>query len=58
MHIPNWKIYKEIRDSLKLKKDRKFKPVVYMREGDNIAWDIELNKEQLEKAKKIVKKFK
>ena len=58
MHIPNWKIYKEIRDSLKLKKDRKFKPVVYMREGDNIAWDIELSKDQLEKAKKIVKKFK
>jgi len=58
MHIPNWEIYKKIRDTLKLKKDRKFKPVVYMREGDNIAWDIELNKEQLEKAKKIVKKFK
>ena len=58
MHIPNWEIYKKIRDTLKLKKDRKFKPVVYMREGDNIAWDIELSKDQLEKAKKIVKKFK
>jgi hypothetical protein len=43
---------------LKLKRDRKFKPAVYMREGDDIAWDIELNKEQLEEAKKIVKKFK
>ena len=47
-----------IRDTLKLKKDRKFKPAVYMKEGDDIAWDIELNKEQLEEAKKIVKKFK
>ena len=47
-----------IRDTLKLKRDRKFKPAVYMREGDDIAWDIELNKEQLEEAKKIVKKFK
>ncbi len=54
MHIPNWEIYKEIRDTLKLKKDRKFKPAVYMKEGDNI----DLTKEQLEEAKKIVKKFK
>ena len=23
MHIPSWEIYKEIRDTLKLKKDRK-----------------------------------
>ena len=29
MHIPSWEIYKEIRDTLKLKKDRKFKPAVY-----------------------------
>ena len=58
MHIPSWEIYKEIRDTLKLKRDRKFKPAVYMREGDDIAWDIELNKEQIEEAKKIVKKFK
>ena len=50
-------IYKEIRDTLKLKKDRKFKPAVYMKEGDDIAWDIELTKEQLEEAKKIIKKF-
>ena len=51
-------LYKEIRDTLKLKKDKKFKPVVYMQDGDNIAWDIDLTKEQLEEAKKIVKKFK
>ena len=29
-----------------------------MKEGDDIAWDIDLTKEQLEEAKKIVKKFK
>jgi|TARA_Y100000022_G_C13055831_1_gene286552 hypothetical protein len=58
MHIPNWEIYKEIRDTLKLKKDKKFKPVVYMQDGDNIAWDIDLTKEQLEKAKQIIKNFK
>jgi len=58
MHIPSWELYKEITDTLKLKKDRKFKPAVYMKEGDNIAWDIELNKEQLEKAKQIIKNFK
>ena len=57
MHIPSWEFYKEIRDTLKLKKDRKFKPDVYMKEGDDIAWDIELTKEQLEEAKKIIKKF-
>ncbi len=57
MHIPSSEIYKEIRDTLKLKKDRKFKPAVYMKEGDNIAWDIDLTKEQLEEAKKIIKKF-
>jgi len=28
-----------------------------MKEGDDIAWDIELTKEQLEEAKKIIKKF-
>ena len=58
MHIPNCEIYKEIRDTLKLKKYKKFKPVVYIQDGDNIAWDIDLTKEQLEEAKKIVKKFK
>ena len=58
MHIPNWEIYKKVRDTLKLTKDRNFNPVVYMKEGDDIAWDIYLTKEQLEKAKQIVKKFK
>lgn len=58
MHIPNWEIYKEIRDTLKLTKDKKFKPAVYMQDGDNIAWDIDLTKEQLEKAKQIIKNFK
>ncbi len=58
MHIPSWEIYKEIRDTLKLKRDIKFKPAVYMKEGDDIAWDLTLTKEQLEKANKIVKKFK
>ena len=57
MHIPSWEIYKEIRDTLKLKRDRKFKPAVYMKEGDDIAQDLTLTKEQLEEAKKVIKKF-
>lgn len=58
MHIPNWKIYKEVRDTLNLTKDKKFKPVVYMKDGDNIAWDIDLTREQLAEAKEIIKNFK
>jgi len=57
MHIPSWEIYKEIRDTLKLKKDIKFKPAVYMKEGDDIAWDIDLTKEQLDAAKEIIKEI-
>ena len=40
MHIPNWEIYKKVRDTLKLTKDRNFKPAVYMKEGDNLSLGI------------------
>ena len=58
VHIQDEELYMKIRDTLKLRRQRKWTPAVYMKEGVIYAWDLHLNKEQLDTAKNIIKKHK
>ena len=58
VYIENETLYMKIRDTLKLKRQRKWSPSVYMKEGIIYAWALHLNKEQLDNAKNIIKKHK
>ena len=58
VYIENETLYMKIRDTLKLKRQRKWSPSVYMKEGIIYAWALHLNKEQLDTAKSIIKKHK
>ena len=56
VYIENEELYMKIRDTLKLRRQRKWTPSVYMKEGVIYAWALHLNKEQLDTAKNIIKK--
>ena len=58
VYIENETLYMKIRDTLKLKRQRKWSTSVYMKEGIIYAWALHLNKEQLDTAKNIIKKHK
>ena len=58
VYIENETLYMKIRDTLKLKRQRKWSPSVYMKDGVIYAWALHLNKEQLDTAKSIIKKHK
>ena len=58
VYIENETLYMKIRDTLKLKGQRKWSPSVYMKERIIYAWALHLNKEQLDTAKNIIKKHK
>jgi len=56
--VSDWELWKILRRDLKFEQDKKLKPAIYYKNGDQIAWDVVLNKTQIEKAKKIIKKHK
>jgi len=58
VHITDENLYMKIRDTLKLKRQRNWSPAVYMKEGIIYAWDLHLDKKQLDTAKEIIKKHK
>ena len=58
VHIQDETLYMKIRDTLKLRRQRKRTPAVYMKEGIIYAWDLHLDKKQLDTAKEIIKKHK
>jgi hypothetical protein len=58
VHIQDETLYMKIRDTLKLRRQKKWTPAVYMKEGIIYAWDLHLDKKQLDTAKEIIKKHK
>ena len=58
VYIEDEALYIKIRDALKLRRQRKWTPSVYMKDGVIYAWALHLNKEQLDTAKSIIKKHK
>ena len=58
--VSDWELWKILRKDLKInnQKRSKNKPGIYYKGGDQIAWDIVLDKTEIEKAKKIIKKHK
>ena len=58
--VSDWELWKILRRKLKDRTDKlsKNKPGIYYKGGDQIAWDIVLNKKEIEKAKKIIKENK
>ena len=58
VHTQDEKLYMKIRDTLKLQRQRKWSPAVYMRKGVIYAWDLHLDKDKIDTAKEIIKKHK
>ena len=58
LHIADESLYMKIRDTLKLRRQRNWSPAVFMIEGIIYAWDLHLDKKQLDTAKEIIKKHK
>ena len=58
--VSDWELWKILRKEFKInnQKKSKNKPGIYYKDGDQIAWDIVLDKTQIEKAKKIIKENK